>query len=108
MKTNFIGATKKIILWNDQNAVNTYTKLFVAGFSAFLSLPLINRLKHFSGFEEISMVAVGLLIFKYLLPKFNKDSLSIWTLIYGYLALVLLIFPSANKTKAININGTTN
>ena len=108
MSTNFTEAIGKIIFWKNSKAFPAYTKLYIAGFSAFLSLPLIDRLKSFSGSEEISMVAVAILIYKYLLPKFNKDSLTVWTLIYGYLSLLLLILPPIGKSKSINTNGRTN
>lgn len=107
MKTNFIKAIKEIVLWKNPKAFLAYTKLYIAGFSALLSLPLINRLKNFSGFEEISMVTVGVLIYKFLLPKFNKDSLTVWTLIYGYLSVLLLILQSAGKPRPVKTNGGT-
>lgn len=107
MKTNFREAIKEIVLWKNPEAFPAYTKLYIAGFSALLSLPFIGRLKNFSGFEEISMVTVGYLIYKFLLPKFNKDSLAVWTLIYGYFSVFLLILQSVDKPRLVKINGGT-
>ena len=105
METNFRKAIKNVVLWGSPKAFLTYTKLYIAALSAFLSLPLIDGLKNFTGFEEISMVIVGGFVYKVLLPKFNRDSLIVSTLIYGYISLILLIWPSINKFKSVNING---
>lgn len=112
MRTNFREAIEKTILWKNPEAFKTYSRLYIASFSAILSFPLLKILRGFIGeigFEQISAVTVWLMIYKVLLPKFNRDSLNVWTLIYGYFGLFLLTLSSfrISKIKSIIGNGTT-
>lgn len=93
MKTNFREALLKVVHWKNPDAFDFYSKVFIASFSALGSLPIIIFLRKFSlsGFEQISLVSIWLLFYYKLLPKLNRDSLAIWTLIYGYIGLLLLL-----------------
>lgn len=92
VKTNFVDAIKSVVLWNRPEAFDHYTRLYIAGFSSILVWRFIGSSVASFGFGEISVVSIGLLIYKKMLPRLNRDSLSVWMLFYGYVSAVLLVF----------------